>query len=83
MTENTAVITCLLVRQKAWKKGIASRLVQACISDLRTRGFKRLEVKANRRGIWHPVEFYEKFGFMVERELNDKSCLMVYDIKEV
>jgi GNAT superfamily N-acetyltransferase len=79
--KNSAVIICLLVRQKAWNMGIASKLVQACISDLRERGFKRLEVKANRSGVWHPVRFYEKMGFKVERELDEKSCLMVYNIK--
>jgi ribosomal protein S18 acetylase RimI-like enzyme len=81
MTGNTAVIICLLVRQKAWKRGIASKLVQACINDLKRRDFKRLEVKANKRGVWHPVGFYEKMGFKVERELDNESCLMVYDIK--
>jgi GNAT superfamily N-acetyltransferase len=78
----TAVITCLLVRQKAWNRGIASKLVQACINNLRRRGFKRLEVRANRSGVWHPVEFYEKMGFKAKRELDEKPCLMVYNIKE-
>jgi GNAT superfamily N-acetyltransferase len=79
--KNTAVIICLLVRQKAWNMGIASKLVQTCISNLRERGFKRLEVKSNRSGVWHPVNFYEKMGFKVEQELDGKSCLMVYNIK--
>lgn len=79
--KKAAVIICLLVRQKAWNMGIASKLVQACISNLRKRGFKRLEVKANRSGVWHPVNFYEKMGFKVEHELDEKSCLMVYNIK--
>lgn len=79
--ENTAVIICLLVRQKAWNMGIASKLIQACISNLRRRGFKRLEVKANKSGVWHPINFYEKTGFKVERELDEKSCLMIYNIK--
>lgn len=79
--EQTAVIICLLVRQRAWNLGIASKLVQSCISNLRERGFKRLEVKANKSGVWHPVKFYEKIGFKIERELDEKSCLMVYDIK--
>lgn len=79
--ENTAIITCLLVRQKAWNMGIASKLIQACISNLREIGFKELEVKANRSGVWHPVNFYEKMGFKIKRELDEKSCLMVYNIQ--
>jgi len=79
--KNIAVIICLLVRQRAWNLGIASKLVQSCINNLRKRDFKRLEVKANKRGIWHPVKFYEKRGFRIERELDKESCLMIYDIK--
>lgn len=80
-SEDTAVIKCLLVRQKAWKTGIASKLTQASIDNLRNRGFKKLEVRANKNGLWHPTGFYQKLGFKTARELDDKSCLMFYDMK--
>jgi len=80
-TEDTAVITCLLVRQKAWKTGIASKLVRACVNNLKSRGFKRLEVKANEKGQWQPAAFYRKMGFKTAARLDEKSCLMVYDMK--
>lgn len=79
--ENTAVITCLLVRQKAWKTGIASKLVRACISNLKGRGFKTLEVKTNRKGHWHPAALYSKMGFKTALNLDENSRLMAYEIK--
>jgi len=81
ITEDTAVITCLLVRQKAWRMGVASELVKACIGNLRSRGFKRLEVRANLKGHWHPAALYRKMGFKTATKLDEKSCLMVYEIK--
>jgi len=80
-SEETAIITCLLARQKAWRSGIASKLLQACMNNLKSRGFRKLEVKAYYKGRWHPVAFYEKHGFKTEQKLDEKSCLMIYYLK--
>ncbi|KPV63129.1 MAG: Acetyltransferase (GNAT) family protein [Candidatus Bathyarchaeota archaeon BA1] len=72
-SEDKAVITYLLVRQKAWGGGIASKLVQVCTNNLKSRGFKKLEVKAHTSGRWHPIAFYEKCGFKLAKKLDEKS----------
>jgi len=61
--ENLAEIRSLAVKESNQKKGIARKLVEACISEARDLGIAKLFTLTSE------VEFFQRFGFSrVERE---------------
>jgi len=81
--ENLLVIPCLVVLNKARKKGLGGKLIIAAEEEALRYGFKGLVTVGYYHNHWFmPAVFFEKCGFKVVKRKDERAILWkVYDTK--
>lgn len=84
--EDTASIICFVVQDDYQNQGIASELLDFGLSDLESRGFRRIQaapLESNTHvdyGYRGKLSMFEKIGFQRIQKIDDKHLLVVKEI---
>ena len=84
--ETTATIICFVIQDSYQNQGIASALLEYGVSDLKSRGFRRIQaapLATNSHvdyGYRGKLSMFEKLGFTPMQKVDDKHVLVAKDL---
>ena len=84
--KNDIFLSCLFICEAKYRRmGLGSKLLKDIVSDLKIRGFNRIETFARRGSANNPsgsLEFYLKHGFEIKKELDRDFILVTLNLKD-
>jgi len=84
--DDVIFLSCLFICKAEYRRiGLGSKLLKNIISDLKIRGFSRIETFARRGSANNPsgpLEFYLKHDFKIKEELDQDFILVALDLKK-
>jgi len=84
--KNDIFLSCLFICEAKYRRmGLGSKLLKDIVSDLKIRGFNRIETFARRGSANNPsgpLEFYLKHGFEIKKELDRNFILVTLNLKD-